>query len=106
PYSCAAHDRSFMREQVLDARYQRRIRAVAGGDQHVAHEARMTGAPDRCTGKALSESRVVESQQISEAGALRLRPDGYLLVVCGLGKLVPWAGRETVVAAKNAVADG
>ena len=57
----------------LDARQQARVAGVAGGDQHVAHEAVASGALDRRAGKARAESGIVELQAIRRAAGCRFR---------------------------------
>ena len=60
-------------EQRLDARQQACVAGVAGGDQHVAHEAVASRALDRRAGKARAERGVVELAATRRAADCRSR---------------------------------
>ena len=71
-----AHQRRGIAEQRLDARQQGSVARVAGGDQHVAHEAVAARALDRRAGKARAESRIVEREQLGERRVVGLGARG------------------------------
>ena len=84
---------------------QRGIVRVAGGDQHVAHEARPAEPLDRAAGKQRPEAGVVEDEPGGEAGREEVVAGAQLGLARHLRPLVPRAHREAVVAAVDPVAD-
>ena len=84
---------------------KRGIAGIAGGDQHVAHEAVAADALDRRAREQRPEAGIVERQQVGQRRRSQIVAGGELRLRCGLRELVPRADREAVVAAIDAIAD-
>ncbi len=75
PHRHGAHQRGVVVEPRFDQRHERRIAGIAGGDQHIAHEAVAAGALDRRAAKAGAKRGIVEREQLGERRVVALGSD-------------------------------
>src|SRR5690606_4297624 len=93
-------------EPRLGERRERRIIAVAHGNQHVAEEPGVAEALHRGAGEEPAEAGIVEADQLGQRRRGEVLPGPQPGLARGGGKLVPGADGEAVVAAVYAVAHG
>ena len=106
PFRRVGHDRILAGQMPLDRRTQARVAAVARRDQAIAGHPRDPDPLDRRSGEQLAERRIVQRQQVGQAGRDQLGPRHEGLVgLGGAGEAVPRANRQAIVAAVDAVAD-
>ena len=101
------NDRIGVRNQGKNLRAERLIAAVSGRDQAVSHEPVASDPLDRRARELRPEPRIVERQQFRQRRRREFFARGKSQVaVRRLGKLVPRADGQAIVAAVDAAPDG
>jgi len=99
------NQRALVVEQALGGDRQSRHAGIADRDQHIADESIAADALDRRFRKQGAKCRIVEPRKPGQIRRPQAVARGQFCLVSLLGELVPWADRETIVAAIDPIAD-
>ena len=94
-----------MLQKRLNRRDQGLVAAIASSDQDVPKKPLMASAAHRCTGEMAAKTGIIKPKQIRQRRQLTASFCHQLLLTGKAGKFVPWADGQTIITAKNPIAD-
>src|SRR6266702_2641957 len=100
-----ANERRRIIEKPLGFGSETRIAGIADRDQHITDKTRTADTLDRAFGEQRAERGIVEPDEFGKLQrAQHLARGEFYFAACDC-KFVPWANREAIVAAIDAIAD-
>src|ERR1700722_14722422 len=106
PYRRTANQRALVGQQMFCFNGHRAVVRIADRDQDIADEPVAADALDRRFCKSCAKRRVIKAREFRKSRRTQIVARSEFGFAPGLREFVPWADREAIVAAIDAVADG